>query len=93
MDLHLDGLHHEGCDVGVGLELGFEGAQIIVGNGLKARHERPKAPKALRICTVSTILSKLVSEIAAEAAVIAQDAAIIAQDAAMTLWYSAAEVT
>ena len=47
---YLYGLHHEGCNVCVCLELGFKGTQVIVGDVFKARHEGPKAPKALGIC-------------------------------------------
>jgi hypothetical protein len=36
---HLDGLHHEGHDVGVCLELRLQRPQVVVGDDVKARHE------------------------------------------------------
>lgn len=47
---HLYGLHHEGYNVGVLLQLGLQRLQVIVGDDLEAWHEGPKAAKALRIC-------------------------------------------
>lgn len=52
----LNRLHHEGHNVGVLLQLGLKGSQVIVGDGLKARHVGPKSPIALRVCTRQLIV-------------------------------------
>ena len=70
MEGHLDWLHHHGHDVGVLLQLGLQGLQVIVGDDLKARHEGPEAAKALRIwdTALGTLLALLQISIALHAA-------------------------
>ena len=70
MEGHLDWLHHHGHNVGVLLQLGFQGFKVVVGNDLKAGHEGPKAAKALRICSAahSMVLALMQISIASEPA-------------------------